>query len=169
MTEPLGQGVDTRAVRPAKEPVRGAGGIVWRLVTGGAEVLLVHRPGYDDWTFPKGKAEPGEADQHTALREVSEETGLTCRLGVELPSTTYMDHKGRRKTVRYWAMTLPQGSPGAKPGAATMAPSGQNEVDEVSWELVPQARRKLSYARDVVVLDGFEHLVLDSLSSKVVR
>ena len=50
----------------------------------GLEVLVVHRPRYDDWTFPKGKAERGETDEECALREVEEETGLVCTLGREL-------------------------------------------------------------------------------------
>ena len=64
----------------------------------------MHRPRYDDWSLPKGKADEGESDAACALREVEEETGLTCVLGDELPSTHYRDSKGRDKTVRYWAM-----------------------------------------------------------------
>ena len=60
-----------------------------------AEVLVVHRPAYDDWTFPKGKVERGETDEDCAVREVEEETGLRCTLGRELPSTEYKDAKGR--------------------------------------------------------------------------
>jgi 8-oxo-dGTP pyrophosphatase MutT (NUDIX family) len=58
-------------------------------------VVLVHRPRYDDWTFPKGKAHRGESDEDCALREVEEETGLRCELGEELPSTAYLDGRGR--------------------------------------------------------------------------
>ena len=57
-------------------------------------MLLVHRPAYDDWTFPKGKVDPGESDEDCAVREVEEETGLRCALGRELRSTTYDDQKG---------------------------------------------------------------------------
>ena len=46
----------------------------------GLDVLLVHRPAYDDWTFPKGKALPGETDEDCAIREVEEETGLIGRI-----------------------------------------------------------------------------------------
>jgi 8-oxo-dGTP pyrophosphatase MutT (NUDIX family) len=95
--------------------VRAAGGVVWRRMPEGVEVVLVHRPKYDDWALPKGKLEPGETDEEAALREVREETGLSCRLGTELPSTTYTDAQGRPKLVRYWSMTAipgPAGSPG---------------------------------------------------------
>ena len=84
--------------------IRAAGGIVTRPGTGGLDVLLVHRPAYDDWTFPKGKALPDETDEACALREVEEETGLVCELVEELPSTAYHDAKGRFKRVRYWVM-----------------------------------------------------------------
>ena len=86
--------------------VRAAGGVVVRAGADGPEVLLVHRPAYDDWTFPKGKLDRGETEEECALREVEEETGLRCTLGRELGSTTYRDGKGRRKRVRYWLMEV---------------------------------------------------------------
>jgi 8-oxo-dGTP diphosphatase len=133
--------------------------VVWRRVPSGLEVVLVHRPAYDDWALPKGKAKPLESDEATALREVMEETGLACRLGPPLPSTTYLDADGRHKVVRYWAMTVLPGT-GAGHGAGDLlpAPEGQNEVDDVRWSPLPAARRRLSYARDVVVLDAFEDM-----------
>ena len=126
--------------------VRAAGGVVWRVPKDGVvEVLLVHRPGYDDWTFPKGKVDPDDIDEeHTALREVAEESGFRCTLGRELPGTDYVDRRGRPKHVRYWEM---------RPLAGAFVPNG--EIDEVQWLAVPDARAKLTYPHDCDVLDAF--------------
>ena len=117
--------------------VRAAGGVVWRAGANGPEIVLVHRPKYDDWSLPKGKNEPGEDDLACALREVEEETGLQCEAGDELPSVSYNDRFGRPKTVRYWIMR-PVGGDGR----------AQNEVDEVRWMAPDDAKRTLTYEHD---------------------
>jgi 8-oxo-dGTP pyrophosphatase MutT (NUDIX family) len=125
--------------------VRAAGGVVWRHRDGGdVEVLLVHRPRYRDWTFPKGKVEEGERDEQAAVREVEEETGLRCELGPELPSTHYTDLKLRDKTVRYWAME------------ATGQGEAGSEVDEVQWIPIRHAGEQLSHRRDRDLLQAFQ-------------
>ncbi|MFZ4519634.1 MAG: NUDIX hydrolase [Microthrixaceae bacterium] len=92
--------------RPAPV-VRAAGGLVWRLHRDRVEVVLVHRPApRDDWSFPKGKLEPGERHRTAALREVEEETGLRCCLGTRLADTRYVTPAGEDKRVRWWAMTV---------------------------------------------------------------
>lgn len=122
------------ALRP---PVRAAGGIVLRPTDAGPEVLVVHRPAYDDWTFPKGKAEPGESDEACAVREVEEETGARCAIEAEVASTRYVDGKGRPKVVRYFRMRVLGGA---------FAP--HHEVDEIRWLPLPDAEALLSYERD---------------------
>jgi 8-oxo-dGTP pyrophosphatase MutT (NUDIX family) len=119
--------------------VRAAGGLVVRDDT----VVLVHRPRYDDWTFPKGKAHD-ETDEECAVREVHEETGLRCTLADELPSTEYVDSRGRPKRVRWWRMH-PVADDGFSPN---------DEVDEVRWATHEEAATLLSYDRDVVLLDA---------------
>jgi 8-oxo-dGTP diphosphatase len=123
--------------------VEAAGGVVWRIASAGQlEVLLVHRPRYDDWSLPKGKLDADEGHQVAALREVEEETGLRCRTGAELPETRYRDRHGRPKRVRYWSM---------EPVGGTFVPS--DEVDRVEWLPVDEAVERLTYAHDRAVLD----------------
>src|SRR2546429_5489108 len=87
--------------------VRAAGGILRRKGTRGPmRVAIVPRPGYDDWSFPKGKVDRGESLEATALREVEEETGLRCKLVAPLGCTAYSDHKGREKVACYWLMEV---------------------------------------------------------------
>jgi len=136
----------------ARPQVTAAGCVVWRPAgdAGGAagpddlEVLVVHRPKYDDWSLPKGKHEPGEDDETCARREVEEETGLTGVLGAEIGTTRYLDAKGRDKIVHYFEMTEPQG---------TFTPN--REVDEVRWLAPDVATGLLSYPYDADVLATF--------------
>ncbi len=126
--------------------VRAAGGVVWRLGSSGrAEVVVVHRPKYDDWSLPKGKCDPGESGEVCALREVEEETGWRCVLGPELPTVSYTDRKGRLKEVRYWVMTLAEES--------EFVPN--DEVDEARWLTVAGACALLDYERDCQLLERF--------------
>jgi 8-oxo-dGTP diphosphatase len=121
--------------------VRAAGGVPVRTAAQGIEVLVVHRPSYDDWTFPKGKCEPGESDEDCALREVVEETGLVCDLDEELPSTAYRDSKGRPKRVRYSRLRVVGGSL-----------AFDNEVGSGRWLSPADAETLLTYERDLAVL-----------------
>lgn len=125
----------------AAQAVEAAGGVIVRQHADVLEVLLAHRPRYDDWTFPKGKLEPGETLQQCALREVLEETGLRCTIGAELPSTVYHDRHGRTKTVHYWVMQVDGG-----------AFTRNREVDDVCWVVPDEAARRLTYPRDLEVL-----------------
>lgn len=127
------------------EVVRAAGGAVWRWGASDIEILLVHRPAYDDWSLPKGKVLPGEDDEDAAIREVAEETGYECELGAELPTTRYVDNRGRQKVVRYWAMEV------YGEGAPFRA---NREIDRLAWLRPDKAMERLSYDRDREVLDA---------------
>ena len=134
--------------------MRAAGGVVVRYGEAGPEVLIVHRPGHDDWSLPKGKALEGESDDACALREVEEETGLRGELLFELPSTSYRDARGRPKVVRYWAMH----AVGGEAAPAT-------EVDELRWLLLAEAGEQLTWDEDRRVLDALQASDLVSGSS----
>ncbi len=133
-------------VRKLSATVRASGGVVGRTAADGAvEILLVHRPKYDDWSLPKGKRDPGETDEQCAVREVEEETGLRCRLGAELLPTAYTDGRGRAKVVRYWAMTIEDATP--------FEPA--DETDELRWVRVDDVAELLTYDRDVEVVHSY--------------
>jgi 8-oxo-(d)GTP phosphatase len=122
--------------------IRAGGGVVRRRGEHGAEFALVHRPRYDDWTFPKGKEEDGETAEENAEREVREETGLRCERGPEIGSVDYADHHGRPKNVRYWLMY---------PTAGAFTPNP--EVDDLRWLDARSAAALLTYEHDRQVLE----------------
>jgi 8-oxo-dGTP diphosphatase len=125
--------------------VKAAGAVLWRPDGAGAtEVALIHRPRYDDWSFPKGKADQDEHPVRTALREVEEETGFRCVLGRRLPNTEYEAEAGPKR-VRYWA-ACPVGPSSFEPN---------EEVDAVHWLPPAEARRRLTSELDAVVLEAF--------------
>jgi 8-oxo-dGTP diphosphatase len=121
------------------EPVvEAAGGAMVRAGDDGPELLVVHRPAYDDWSIPKGKLERGETHEAAALREVLEETGWEGRLGDPLPDVRYRDRKGRPKRVRYWKMT-PVHTSGFTPN---------DEIDEIRWCSFREAATLLTHDAD---------------------
>jgi 8-oxo-dGTP pyrophosphatase MutT (NUDIX family)/phosphohistidine phosphatase SixA len=140
--------------------IHAAGGVVWRPRLPGkpdgekdstkdrVEVLIVHRPSYNDWTFPKGKPDRGESLPVTAVREIAEETGYTVRLGHPLPETLYRV-RGGMKRVSYW-VARPVGKP------AKFKPN--SEIDEVRWVRVKEARKLLTYDHDRILLKAFTAL-----------
>jgi len=137
--------------------VQAAGGVVWRDNDGTTEVAVVHRPRYDDWSLPKGKAIPGEHPLDTARREVREETGIHPVLGPRLPTQRYRSPTGA-KIVRFWAMS-------GRPGEFTSTA----EVDDAVWLPVPVARRALTHQRDVTVLDALTSAVTVDAAVLLVR
>lgn len=123
------------------ETILAAGTVPWRRRAGQLEVLLVHRPKYDDWSWPKGKLDPDELLPVAAARETLEETGYTVRLGRPLSPASYtvLDRQGSpaRKAVAYWAAEVTGGT-----GALL------NEIDTMAWLDPDAAWRRLDYSRD---------------------
>jgi 8-oxo-dGTP diphosphatase len=132
---------------PEAAQVKASGGVVWRRADdGGIELVVIHRPRYDDWSLPKGKLDAGESWEDAALREVEEEVGLRCTLGPELPPIGYRDDKGRDKAVRYWLMEPRDDAP--------FTPN--DEVDEMRWVDVAGAAALLSYPHDAELVRAAE-------------
>lgn len=129
-----------------------AGAILWREVKGQLSVALIHRARYDDWSWPKGKQDPGETMPQTAVREIAEETGLKIRLGVPLHVARYTVGKGEPKEVHYWAARVSDSAL----AASKFKPS--EEVASVEWRTPDEARKLLTYDFDQTVLDQLEAL-----------
>ncbi|MEZ2390819.1 NUDIX domain-containing protein [bacterium RCC_150] len=127
------------------EPVAvlAAGAIPWRATKGSLEVLLIHRPKYDDWSWPKGKQDNGETIPECAMREIKEEIGLEAALGIPLPPTHYHVAAGL-KVVHYWAVQV-NGTP--------IRPDGK-EVDAFMWASPEKAAQFLSNPTDVAPLQA---------------
>ena len=156
-----------------RPPVLAAGALVWRLKNDKLQVLVVHRPRYDDWSFPKGKAEPGESMVLTAIREVAEETGRQIVLGRYLGKARRRLVSGRKKRTLYWAaQVLPEAGPGEGLRAA-VKPASKREIDKVRWWKVKKAARKLTHADDKRLLarlvDWYESGQLQVRSLVLVR
>jgi 8-oxo-(d)GTP phosphatase len=142
--------------------VYAAGALVWRERRKELEVLLIHRPRYDDWSWPKGKIDAGETLPETAVREVSEEVNLDVKLGLPLPTIYYSVNAGT-KEVRYWAAHLGDGKPQAD----------GKEVDSVLWCSPARAAELLSNPSDreplEALVSAYGHNELDTWPLIVVR
>ena len=139
--------------KPPKIPAAGA--LLWRPGEQGPEVVLVHRPRYDDWSFPKGKCMPGEHVLITAVREVAEETEIEIILGRKLRTVRYLSD-GRPKQVDYWAgRPAAQALGGADEPAEPPPFTPNDEVDELAWLPLTAAGDRLTYRHDTEVLSEF--------------
>jgi 8-oxo-(d)GTP phosphatase len=136
----------SRVVEPTAADVLAAGAVLWRPAPHGVEIALVHRPRYDDWSFPKGKLDPGETMPFAAVREIAEETGQVARLGPLVGDVRYPVADGG-KLVRYWAAE-------ARGGEFTRG----DETDELRWLATADAVELLSYPHDVEILARFTEL-----------
>jgi len=132
-------------------PVLAAGGVVWRRDGPDLLVALVHRPGYDDWTLPKGKARAGEQLLAAGVREVAEETGALVEVGRRLAPVEYPLPGGARKRVWHWSMRYLGGDHSPGP-----------EVDQVCWLTVAEAAQRLTFPVDRAVLADFARVPADA-------
>jgi 8-oxo-dGTP diphosphatase len=146
----------SRDVTPA---VYAAGALCWRVVDDRIVVLVVHRTKYGDVTIPKGKVDEGETLPQTAVREIQEETGLGIRLGVPLGVSRYPLASGREKIVHFWAAEVSDKAI----ERSTFVPNA--EIAAIEWVTIKKARSYLTYERDVEILDAFDALVKQGVTS----
>lgn len=153
---------------PTKPPatsgwdVVAAGAVVTRAGPEGREVLLVHRPKYDDWSFPKGKQDPGEHVTSAAVREVLEETGVEIRLGRPLRPQVYAVSGGRAKKVHYWV--------GHVVGDHDVSTYQLNaEIDDIGWFSPAGAIERLTYLDDIDLLGQYREQPEPTVPLVVVR
>lgn len=131
---------------PREVDIQAAGAVCWHERNDELYVLLVHRPRYDDWSWPKGKLNHNETAPAAAAREVFEETGLHIALGIPLPSMRYTLTEGQRKEVKMWAAHVP-----AKKLPPVPRP---HEVDAMQWVKATAAAKQLTRRSDRLQLDA---------------
>ena len=136
---------------------RGRGAVAAPGRHGRAEIAVIHRPRYDDWSLPKGKVDPGETEPVAAVREIEEETGIRAQLGRRLATVSYPVDAGHQE--------------GALLGGACIGGefSANDEVDELSWLPADAAMNGLSYPHDRKVLRRFLKLPADTQTVLIVR
>ncbi|MCJ0904882.1 bifunctional NUDIX hydrolase/histidine phosphatase family protein [Rhodococcus sp. ARC_M6] len=148
--------------KPVKANIFAAGAVLWRKALDNPqsiEIAVIHRPKYDDWSFPKGKLDPGETFLTAAVREVQEETSMSVRLGRHLGGVTYPIPGHRKlKRVEYWAAEAVGGEFGAN-----------SEVDVLHWLPIDEVPDHLSYPMDRMILRRFVAVPTDTRTVLLVR
>jgi 8-oxo-dGTP diphosphatase len=132
--------------------------LVWRERDGELQVLAVHRPRYDDWSWPKGKLDKGETLPGCAVREVAEETGKHVILGQKLPTLRYPVGGGKTKVVRYWAASVASGSSHSILARPQVKSAPKHEIDTKKWLTIDQARELITFPDDLRPLDRLVEL-----------
>jgi 8-oxo-dGTP diphosphatase len=129
-----------------------AGAVLWRKgEKKKIEVLIIHRPKYDDWTFPKGKAEIGEPLIACAYREVLEETNIETAFGPYLGEVEYLTNDGKKK-VSFWSAKV----------IKEKEFNSNAEVDQLKWVEVTKVKELLTLDTDRKILEQFLRIEPDT-------
>lgn len=139
-----------------KPTIWAAGAVVYRMRKGKPDLLLAHRPRYDDWSLPKGKLDRGEKFKDCAEREVFEETGVEGVVEQQIGTVGYVTPAGNRKAVRYWLLR-------AKDESFVPNP----EVDKIRWFRIGKALEKSTYSRDEALLATAAAMARDRMPGKI--
>lgn len=153
--------------------VHAAGALLWREHGGKLQVLLVHRPSYDDWAWPKGKCKNGESIPDAAVREVEEETGYRVTLGRPVGIVRYRLADGRHKWSHYWAAKVPAEKGAWRKAREKVKAAPKSEIDQVQWVNARKAAKLLTYPHDreplFQLLDAYDDDRLDTRCVAVIR
>lgn len=150
-----------------KPDIRAAGALLWRTTDDGPEVLLVHRPRYDDWSIPKGKAKHRETFRDCAIREMKEESGTDVVLGVPLGWVHYETPDGNWKEVRYWVATELPKSSAVRGSRAKVQRATKSEIDKRRWFSIKAASKKATSADDRALIKRFAAMIDDGTVASV--
>jgi len=131
-----------------------SGALVWRVRDDELQVLAVHRPRYEDWSWPKGKLEKGETLPHCAIREIAEETGKQVTLGQPLPTIRYTIGSGKTKVVKYWAAQVTSSKAPCLSARPKVKSAPKHEIDKKRWLTVEQAREMITLKDDLKPLEA---------------
>ena len=133
-------------------PILAAGAVLWRKnEKKKIEVVIIHRPKYDDWTFPKGKAEIGEPLIACAYREVLEETNIETAFGPYLGEVEYLTNDGKKK-VSFWSAKV----------IKEKEFNSNAEVDQLKWVEVTKVKELLTLDTDRKILEQFLRIEPDT-------
>lgn len=136
-----------------EDTVYAAGALVWRMDGKKPRVMVIYRERHNDYSFPKGKVDPGETLPQTAVREIEEETGLRVTLGAPIGVAEYELPSGRPKEVHYWVAEIDD----AQFEQYSFVPN--DEVGEVQWLSLSKAAKLLTYSRDRDLLAVLEERI----------
>ncbi|WNM27722.1 NUDIX domain-containing protein [Demequina capsici] len=150
-----------------------AGALVWRVRKDELQVLAVHRPRYDDWSWPKGKLDPGETLPACAIREVAEETGKQVVLGQPLPTLRYPIAGDKTKVVKYWAARVAAKDSHAVAARPPVSPVDKAEIDRTAWLTIDEAHSRITFKDDLrpleALVSAYENERLDTRAFIIAR